>query len=602
MSPMSSKRNVTIAHLVVALIFMTGVGIRLFDLGARPLADFEAQAALSALPGGTGGDAASYAVLTGWIMRVIGNTNFAARLLSALAGGSLALLPFLLRKRFGTLPALFFAAGLALDPLLVNVSRQAGGPMLAAGLLAALIVLRMAGEGEEPVSAVWPGIFAGLALLSGSAVFFGLLSLLFTYAALKAFGADAESFSGDVNQEVGFDLRRGAGAFAFTVLLVGTGFMLSPQRLGSFAASIPAFLLGWVAPSGVSAGTVIFVFLSYQLIPLILALIFAFRSWRSGPAYGRFLSIWFVSSFLLVLIYPGRQTTDLVWVSMPMWGLAAGEIGRSAYWRTTPVYKPLTLAAALVVFLVSFWTNLTSLSYVVPEDKQFFLRLMIIAGTLILAGLSISLVNLGWDRKAASAGTVWGIGIILVFGMLAGIWGMAARNAVGLRDPLQFAPAAGEVEMFEETLLSLGDWYNGSSRELDIMYSVDSPALVWALRSFPDARPGMPIPGDELPEVVITTKDQPELRLASAYRGQSLIWRVYPAWEEMGLLEWGRWILFREAPVFNERIIVWVRADLFLSFSGEENVDLFPLDALDEQNSNEDFVPLEDPNEILPGQ
>ncbi len=613
MSPMSSARNFTIAHLLMACIFLVGITVRLLNLGGLPLSDREAEAALQALQFSNGSAAGfsgagiwpAYMSLTGLAMYLFGDTNFIARMVPALSGALLVLVPFLFRDRLGLLPALLLGSGLALDPLLVNVSRFAAGPGMAAGLLLVTMSLRIATSGDRlnPVYSIILAALAGLALLSGPPVFFGGLTLLFTYAAQRAFGfsllGENNGMGGEATGSDLFSWKFG-GVFLLTVVLGSTGFMRTPAGIAALAGSFPAFLAGWVEPSTVPVLQVLLSLFAYEFIVLGFGFIHIVRSWRSKNPNGKFLSIWFGSALLLLLIYPGRQVADLVWVSVPLWALAASEIGRPVYWKREHVFRPMILAGVLVIFLISFWTNITSLSYVVPEDPQFTLRLLIIAGTLILGALSISLVNMGWSRDAAASGTVWGLCVILLFGMISGVWGTSHRNAVGLRELWLPLPASGEADLLEMTLQSVGGWFNGSAENLDVLYSVESPALQWSLRRYSNAQPGVPVPGNELPEVIITPGHDQEVRVASAYRGQGLIWRIYPAWNELDREAWLRWLLFKEAPATNDEIIIWLRADLFLAYNADPTADLFPLDAL-EEDSNESFVPLEDPVEILPG-
>jgi predicted membrane-bound mannosyltransferase len=86
------------------------------------------------MPGSLGSQPA-YIFLTGSTFAVFGSSDFTARLWPALLGGCLVLLPFFFRRPLGRLAALVCAFGLALDPGLVAVSRQAGGPMLAVSFL-----------------------------------------------------------------------------------------------------------------------------------------------------------------------------------------------------------------------------------------------------------------------------------------------------------------------------------------------------------------------------------------------------------------------------------------------------------------------------------
>src|SRR5512136_48260 len=135
----------TFEHALYALALAVAVGLRFLHLGALPLSDIEADWALQALRITQGLKPAispnpAYVHLTAVLFYVFGATNFLARFWPALAGCVLVLAPWQLRRRFGRIPALLLAFGLAIDPGLVAISHQAGGPMLAIVFLALTVL------------------------------------------------------------------------------------------------------------------------------------------------------------------------------------------------------------------------------------------------------------------------------------------------------------------------------------------------------------------------------------------------------------------------------------------------------------------------------
>ena len=116
--------RITIEHTLYALVLAFALGIRLLNLGAAPLSDFEADWALQALSVALGEQIAiepqpGYVFLTGLTFSLLGSSNAAARLWSALVGGGLVISPFFFRGLMGRKAALILAFGLALDPGLV---------------------------------------------------------------------------------------------------------------------------------------------------------------------------------------------------------------------------------------------------------------------------------------------------------------------------------------------------------------------------------------------------------------------------------------------------------------------------------------------------
>ena len=172
-----SPRHETILYL---LAFLLALGLRFARLGELPLTDSEARLALDALSISQGGSPAlsshvAYTNLTAVLFFIFGSFNFLARFWPALAGSALVFVPLVFREQVRPRPALILAFFFAIDPAFVALSRQAGGPILTVvtSLLAAGFWFR-----RQPRLA---GIFLALALLSGPALWPGLLGLLLAW-------------------------------------------------------------------------------------------------------------------------------------------------------------------------------------------------------------------------------------------------------------------------------------------------------------------------------------------------------------------------------------------------------------------------------------
>lgn len=143
-----NRNQPTYANPLFLAAVLLAICLRFLNLGQAPLSETEAGWALQALeaakPLGFAsqvviGPQPAYVFLTALLFRLFGVTNFMARFLPALAGVALVFVPFLMRERITRRAAIIAAFGLALDPGLTAVARQAGGPMLALGFgLAAL--------------------------------------------------------------------------------------------------------------------------------------------------------------------------------------------------------------------------------------------------------------------------------------------------------------------------------------------------------------------------------------------------------------------------------------------------------------------------------
>ena len=139
-SQTSERRPINLEQALAVLALALALALRFLNLGAAALSDAEARWALQSLALANPSQSTSqliigaqpaYIFMTSWLFQLFGGTNFLARFWPALAGWSLVLAPLLFRRQLGRPAALIAAFGLALDPGLVTVSRQAGSPMMA---------------------------------------------------------------------------------------------------------------------------------------------------------------------------------------------------------------------------------------------------------------------------------------------------------------------------------------------------------------------------------------------------------------------------------------------------------------------------------------
>jgi hypothetical protein len=561
------------------LAFLLALGIRLFQLGAAPLSDIEAGWALQALGLAHGGATAlgaqpAYILLTSQLFSVLGDTNFLARLFPALAGSLIIWLPSFFQRWTGESKWLrqagwIMAFGLAIDPGLVSLSRQAGSLMPAMAftllVLACLYDRRM----------IWAGIFAGLAVLSGLAFLQGLLVLGLSWGLYRLVSSKLGISQPDEdNPEPASEpisapsVRVGLFAMALTLLFAGSLLFRAPQGLGALAESIPAYFNTWVKSSGVPILRLPVSLLVYQPLLLIFAIIAAVRVWfghqDDQPTRQGFvgLSIWSVVAFLLPLLYAGRQVGDLAWALIPLWALAAIEISRSLHTDEDIITRLVAagLGSLLFVLAVVGWINLLSIG---RYQVSVVIYWAIIIGAFLLGFIAILLASAGWSMSAARLGVVWALCTILGLQLISNTWGMAIVRQNGAQELWSLPPTTGQADQLLVTLTDLSTWNTGLRDQLEIVVLVDSPALRWTLRNFPNTQYETVLTSTASPPVVIALKGTEEPRLTEQYRGQDFVWRLYPGWQGVVPASFINWLAFRQAPLGQDQIILWARSDIF---------------------------------------
>jgi hypothetical protein len=565
------------------LAFLIALGLRLIQLGETPLTDSESQLALQALHIAQGtdtplGSQPAYLLFTSVLFLITESTNFMARFLPAIVGSLLVFAPFYFREKIKPRAALVLAFLFAFDPGLTAISRQANGTILALTFL--LFAWGMWRNGR----AVPAGIFAGLALLSGSSIWSGVLVLGLTFIFVRGMTSGS-------TQQPEQDKQSMLISLVATLLLGGTLFFTTPNGLSALFNSIPAYLTGWTAPSVFTPGRMMITFFAYEPFGVFLAIFALIRGFRLGSGRVIRFSVWLGVSLLIAVFY--RQSSELVWVLVPLLILAARELSRSIDIYPEERVEISVVAGAVMILLVYIWFNVSSIGLNPYQEinstaMPIFGRMMelpigpryiILFGASLILVVCINLVAFGWSPRTARLGTTWSFSLFLGAFAFAAAWGASGQrtpNGIELWKPDQ-SPIHAELLVSSIDDISLLSTGHIESQPVFIK-GIDSPALEWSLRNY-DVTTVTVLDTFASPPVVITSSMN-ELELFSAYRGQDFTWRQPPSWNNVQAPDWVRWLVYRQLPRETETIILWVRDDLFpdardVQFPDASN-DLFP--------------------------
>ena len=559
------------------LAFLIALGFRFIQLGASPLSDSEATLALQALHIAQGQSPLldpqpAYILFTSILFAITESTNFMARFVPALVGSMLVFIPYFFREKLNPRPALILAFLVAFDPGLVALSRQANGTMLAVTFLLFAWGLWINGR------AIPAGVFTGLALLSGTSLWAGLLALALTWIFRR--GTEARSTS-DQSQMPNYqspvsnlqfsntELRPTLLALIATLVFGGTLFFISPNGLSAWLSSLPAYLSGWVSPAVMTPGRMLLTFLAYEPLGIFLATLSIMRGFRSKSKRIIRLGLWLGVSLLLAIFY--RQATELVWVIIPLLTLAALELSRSIEVQSEERVEVGVVVTAIMILLIYIWFNISNIAVnpyaQIPAVMPIFgevqnPRYVILYGASAILIVCVAMVGFGWSPRIARLGTAWAFTIFLGFYSLATAWGASGlRNLDGVElwtpDP---KPLHADL-----LLASVNDISEFSLGHVDsqpvIIVGIDSPALEWVLRDHQVKVVSVLDPQVAPPLVITLTMDN--LNLPSAYRGQDFTWRQTPLWDQIQNPDWWSWLVYRQLPRENETVILWARDDLF---------------------------------------
>ncbi len=147
-------------------------------------------------------------------------------------------------------------------------------------------------------------------------------------------------------------------------------------------------------------------------------------------------------------------------------------------------------------------------------------------------------------------------------------WNFTHNNANDPRESWVVEATDDEVALLVSSLQELSRETNNSDGDIPIFSAVDSPVLRWYLRGFGQAQFGKTLPPGVQVEVIISPASTVEPALGEDYLGGDfglLLTKTEDAPPSpTPVLDALRWSLFHESPrtVVDERIILWVRADL----------------------------------------
>lgn len=544
---MAPRSSFNLEHLLYAGIFLLALGLRFIGLGSIPLTENEAGVALPAYQLATGapadlGSEPGYVLLTQALFAILPSTDFLARLWPAVLGVALVLLPYFWRDELGRKPAILLSLALALDPGMVAVSHLASGRMLA---LSASLFALTAWRQKQSVAA---GILGAIALLSAPVLYFGVLAFVLTFYLGGSLRARKEKR----------DLWPALIAGGATLLFLGTAFLSAPQGLGGVGNVLAGFIQGWLQPSGVSMLVVLFALVGYALPALLFGLVGGVRAWTQNLAFGKALSLIALVALLLVIIYPGRQVADLLWVLLPLWTLAAQEISRYLFIPSeegSAAFGTMGLNLLLGIFFYLMLAKLASPA-LVPEV---FTLTLAYAGAVLLIGLiATTLIAFGWSRQAAGNGLVWALLILFSLSLISASSRFTRLSPTAANELWALGSGAGQSSLLLTNLNLLSSRAEaGTLQAVPVDLRTESAALQWAVRDWPQNSGETAVSSD----LFITLADsQPEE--ATTYRGQTFALNVQRAWADFPPNIFS-WLLYRQAPTLKQEAVLWARAELF---------------------------------------
>ena len=561
-----------ILAVLAALVF------RLVALGSLPLSESEAEYAWQAYQISHAEPIMmlshpAYLVLTGGLFALLGSGEVLARFLPALVGSAVVALPFVFRRQLGPRAALVAAFGLAIDPLLVAYSRQAGSPVMALGFAA--LALWMWQERKMFLA----GVFAALMLLSGPGAVLGLLTIVL--GAVGLYLVNRRKLPIDFSAIFG-DKRFLAGA-GIALVFIGTAFMRYPQGLAAMLQAIPDYFTTWGADGGSPLMRSLAALAVYSPLALLFGLIAVSNldTWLEDRS--KIFGFWLLAAMVFALANPGRQISDLLWGIVPLWLLAVPLISKYLRMPERSNRDMVWVAGSFFMALLLYWqfniaaTTQQSGMYF-PEDfyllnfqsldqntTLYLVRLIITVFIPVLILLLVGVIQLNWSGGAAFQAATWSVTAFLTVYLISAAFGFTDDRTEVAGELWTQGSSPGYIEEIRLAVEDVSLMTAGSINEVDMVYMLDAAQLHWAFRDFPNARYQPVLDTSEPPSIILNS----DLTFGYSdkgryYRGQLSVFNFHQSWGGASLPnDFDRWLVYRVSPVEKEWLAIWTRADLF---------------------------------------
>lgn len=555
--------------LITLVILLIALLIRFARLDSTPFSSGEMDLSWQAFQVVRGepiesGAHLAYLGLTSLTFFLTQANEFMARFWPALLGSLFVLVPLLWQEKLGRKVVLPLALLFAIDPLLIASSRIIGSPLLGlAGLVAGLSFLAF----KKPSLS---GIALGIGLMGGVSFWIGLLPIVTAYYLIKIFrrGGNLISKENGINSERFLHLpplRSIIPWFLGTILVVGSCFFMEPSALGSTFGGLVNFFQRFSIPSDVQIWQIFLALLTYGFVPLVVGFWAGIKAVLQRDYLGIFLLTWSIFCLLIILIQPGRQVLDLIWVILPLWVLSIRFVLSNFELPFNGLGVRFAVMLFVIVILGFVLINIRSVSVIDLGQVGMINHLIAIAAGIILLIISILLVGFGWKFDYALSGLFFGLVIFTIVSTLAltlpGIMGRSGNKA----DLWQTDAISSDGDVIIDIIAEVSDRFVGEPYEVDVAVAGSGVQVhPWTLRDFRSINFYNNLPGNTMPDFILTNQDLSS-QVSSAYRGNEFQILNRPLWDSFGVKEIVSWMITRNVTFEQQNIFLWVRTDLLIS-------------------------------------
>ncbi len=501
---------------------LAGIVFRFVSLGREPLASFEAAnswpawlaAMYTAAPAGTAPPDSALLFGAQSLLFFLGaGGEVAARLLPALLGVGMVILPWFWRRQLGHVPALVVAALLAVDPWLVAISRRADGASVTIflGLLVLTALWQWLAADGDSANVRWQRIGA---VGAGFLVVSGVQAWSFIPVLLMA----AAIFWPANNEGRPSTFRWSTGLwFLGAVALGATGFAFQPAAVGAISTSLTHWLAQFTSAGSAGNGATWSVLrlivdapfiLTFGIVGLLLAWLLPTVT-PAGRRMAWFLSAWVIWGLLLAAL-PGSSPFLLPLLGVPLAiaaGVAVGWLANLTHGDLN-WFEVTVVLAVETVLLVAGAVSLVRLVETQVFDEQLLLTAAIIFGLLIVVWFLFGFWA-GWRASVKIGGLFFAVLLFLV--TVRSSWQLSQGDTQVVSQGFFGATTLPGVRLLADDVRTLSILRRGDPTEAEVqVVAVErpDPVLGWYLREMRNLR-WVPAPETTTADALLDPSRQP---------------------------------------------------------------------------------------------
>lgn len=478
----------TATRWIYGIILIIAVAFRLLNLNSVPLTNPEAQQALCAVDAERSGcDAISriYLFFTDTLFTIFGSSNFSARVVPALLGSLIVILPLLLEPLLEKKTAVVLAICLALDPILIQTARAASDVMIGMVFILFLLVFLLKRNWSAAV------VTFAFGLLSGKTFWIGFLITGMAYGVTWLLSHKEVRI--EDHQEIDIPLFRKQNMHLLLILFllwlgISTRLATEPSGLWSPVKALLSIFPGSTVGDpemALSTDVRLVAFLFYAFYAIVFCIAAFFHTKKQENKKNLFLLVWILLGMVVFLI-PQFSFYEAVWMCVPMWVMAAGcmvNIGSATWRERKTILVPFLVGIAILVFL-SF--QILRLHYLLSAGMELTTNLMLLVSPLLLCILFVLLYAYGWSWTRT-------VQVLSALFLVCGFFTMVrnANRSANITGTYEYelmreAPYLKNSDLLLEEIENYRTQKSASPKEITIALSMKerTESLQWALRNY----------------------------------------------------------------------------------------------------------------------